>query len=102
MVQVGVPVEGGTAGASSGVDGFLFHQFDAAAVGEPDERDVEPFGHVGDHEDVFRLSGDPGAGHDFVVKADDDGPFAFDLADAVDDAGTPFFVVTRVVEGVQR
>ena len=102
VVQVRMTVERGAAGTPARVDRLLLHELHAGAVGEPDQRDVETLGHVGDHQDVLGLPCDPGARHDLVVEADDDRPFPLDLADAVDDAGAPLLVVLWVVERVQR
>ena len=45
--------------------------------------------------------GDPGPGHDLVVKTDDDGPLAVDFAQAVDHAGGAFLVLQGIVKGVK-
>ena len=54
---------------------------------------MQPLGHVRDAQDIFRLPGDPGAGHHLVVETDDDGPFSGDFAQTIDHAGGAFFVL---------
>ena len=46
--QLRMPEKGGAVSAAVGVDLFLLGQLDAAAVDQPDQGDIEPFGHVGD------------------------------------------------------
>ena len=58
---------------------LLFCQLYAAAVHYPYQRNMEPFGHVSDPELVIGLPGNPGPGHDLVIKPYDHGPFAVDL-----------------------
>ena len=89
LVEFGVPEEGGAVASSVRIDLLLLRELHAAAVDEPHEGAMQPFGDIGDPEDVIRLSRDPGACHNLVVKADDDAPSAVDPAKTVDNAGRP-------------
>src|SRR5208282_5018883 len=102
MVEIGVAIERCSAGAATRVNGFLLHELDAAALGQPDQGYIQTLGQVGDHQDVLGLPGDPGPGHDLGVETDDDRPLAFDPAESVDDSGAALFVVARIVKRVQR
>ena len=102
LLQFGVAKEGGTAAAPVGVEFFLLGELDTAAVDQPDQRHVQALGQIGDPQDVVILTGHPGTGQDLVVETDDHGPFAGDLAQAVDDVGGAFGVVFGIVERVQR
>ena len=95
-------VEAGAAATAVGVELLLVGHFDAAALDQPDQRDMQALGDVGHPQDVLRLPRDPGAGQQFVVEADDDGPAAADLAETVDDVGGAFVVGFRIVKAVQR
>ena len=62
---------------------------------------MQALGQVGDAELVLGLAGDPGPGHDLVVKAGHHAPLAVDLGQAVDDPGGAFHVLLGAVQGVQ-
>ena len=94
--------EGGTVSPSVGIHFVLFGQFYTAAVYDPDQWDMQPFGHIRDAKLIVRLSGDPGAGHDFVVETDDNGPFAVDFGQSVNDSGRALFVELRIIDCVKR
>ena len=102
LLELGVPEKGRARTAAVGIELLLVGKLHAAAVHQPHQRDVQPLGQIGHAQDVIGLSGDPGAGKDLVVEADDHGPAAADLAQAVDHVGRALFVVQRVVEAVQR
>ena len=102
LLELGVPEEAGAAAAPVGVEHLLVGQLDAAAVHQPDERNVQALGDVGHPQNVLGLSGNPGARQHLVVETDDRGPPAGDLAEPVDDVGGAFLVVLRIVEAVQR
>ncbi len=102
VVKVGMAVKRRTVGASPGIDSLLLHELDATAVGQPDKRHIKPLGHIRHHENVFGLSGNPRSGHNLIIKTNDNRPLPFNLAYTVDDTGTALFVVSRIVESMQR
>jgi hypothetical protein len=102
LLQFGVTKKSGSAAAPVGIEFFLLGELDPAAVDQPDQRDVQTLGQVGDPQDVLILTGQPGAGEDLVVETDDDGPLAGDLAQTVDHVVGPLGVVLGVEKSVQR
>ena len=102
LLELGVAEERRAVAAPVGVELLLLRQLHAAAVDEPDQRQVQPLGEVGDAQDVLRLARDPGAREHLVVEADDHRPAAADLRQPVDDVGRALDVARRVVQAVQR
>jgi hypothetical protein len=94
--------KGRSAAAPVGVEFLLLRQFDAAAVDQPHQGNVQPLGEVGNPQDIFALAGDPGAGHGLVVKPDDYRPFACDFSQTVKNVGIALDIVFRVIQGVKR
>lgn len=80
-------IETGALTPFAGINFFLLGKLDARTVHQPDKGDAENFGHVRYPEIIFRLPGNPGTGHPFVVKPGQDAPFAVDSCKTVDHAG---------------
>jgi len=93
--------EGGPASPPIGIDLLLLRQLHPAAIHQPDQREVQVLGHVGDPKNVVRLSGNPRSGHYFVVKPDNHRPFPADFAQPVHHPGGSGLLLHRVIEGVQ-
>ena len=81
-----------------GVELLLLWQLRAAAIHQPDKRDIQSRRQISGPEDILRLAGQPGPGDDLVVKSDNDGPAAFNPTEPIDDIGRPLGVLFRVVE----
>ncbi len=97
LCEFGMPEKRRTRTAPVGVKLFLFGELRAAAVDQPDERNVQPVCEIGYPQNIFGLSRQPGPGHHLVVEADDDCPASFDLRQTVDDIGRALGIVQRVI-----
>ena len=96
-----MPEKSGARTAAAGIKFFLLGQFYAAAVDQPDQGDVQSGGEIGASENIFSLAGEPGAGENLVVEADDDRPFSRYFVEAVNDIIGSFNVIGRIEQGVQ-
>ena len=76
LLQLRMTEEGGAVSAPVGIDFLLLGKLNAGAVHQPDQGDVQALGQIGDPKLVLGLAGNPGAGHDLVVKTGHHAPFA--------------------------
>ena len=93
LVELAVAIERRTAAAAVGVHLLLLVELNAGAVQHVHEGDAQALGRVAAAQQAVGLAGDPGAGELLVVARDDDGPFAVDTAEALDDANAAVLVV---------
>ena len=98
LLQLGVAIEGSTAGNTAGIDLLLLVQLNAGAVEQVHQGDVQHLGHVGSAGQLQSLTANPGAGQLLVIGSDDHGPLVVDLAQAGDDAGRAVLILGGVVE----
>ena len=101
LLQLGVAIEGSTAGNTAGIDLLLLIQLNAGAVEQVHQGDVQHLGHVGSAGQLQSLTADPGAGQLLVIGSDDHGPLVVDLAQTDDNTGRTVLVLSGVVEAAQ-
>ena len=102
LIELGMPEKSGARATAIRIKFFLLGQFDTAAVDQPYQRNVQPFGQVGAAENIFSLPGYPGPGVDLIVKANDNRPFTRYFGQTVKHIGGAFRIVFGVVQRVQR
>ena len=102
LLELGMAIKRRAGAAPVAVELFLVRQLRAAAVDQPDQRNVQPARQVCRPQNVLGLPGQPGARHHFVVEPDDHRPSAGDLPKTVDDVRGPLLVLLRIVERMQR
>ena len=101
LVELAVAIERRTAAAAVGVHLLLLVELNAGAVQHVHEGNAQALGRVAAAQQAVSLAGDPGARELLVVARDDDGPFAVDTAEALDDANAAVLVVLGVIEAVE-
>ncbi len=102
LIQFRMTVERGAIAATIGINLFLLHQLNSAAVKYPYQGNMQFLSYIGNPEDIVCLSRNPGASHNFIIGSDYNRPFTGDFTQTVNNSGIAFFVSHRIIYGVQR
>jgi hypothetical protein len=84
-----------------GVKFFLIGQISAAAINQPDQRNIQTFGKVGHQKNIFRLSRKLCPCHHFIVKTDNYGTLPGNFSDIVNDIRGALHIAHRIVKRMQ-